>query len=292
MPAAGRLFYRADSPTDVMTRPHRQRFAEIVRRPDEEIDLGEAALLIAAEEHDVLDVGACLARLDALAAEVDRVAGGRQGDFERLEALLQVLFRDYGLRGNVAEYYDPRNSLLDEVLERRLGIPISLAVVCIEVGRRAGVPLQGVGLPGHFLLRHARHPQVVMDPFDGGRFLTLDDCAAILERVSGGTLAFHPRLLRPVGRRQILLRMLCNLRGIYAIRGAARPLLSILDHMLLLAPDGAETRRERGFVRLECGDLPGAIEDLERYLATTPDASDAPGLTELLTEARRLLAVN
>ncbi len=271
---------------------HRQRFAEIVRRPDGEIDLGEAALLIGAAQCPALDVGAGLARLDALAAEVERRAAGRQGDFERLEALLGVVFGDYGLRGNAAEYYDPRNSFLSEVLKRRLGIPISLAVVCMEVGRRAGVPLVGIGFPGHFLLRHARHPDVVIDPFDGGRFLTPDDCAQLLERVSEGTLAFHPRLLRPLGPRQILQRMLCNLRGIYAIRGAVAPLLSVLDHLLLLAPDDLDKRRERGLVRLQSGDLAGAVEDIERYLAGAPEAFDAPGLSELLVEARRLLAVN
>jgi regulator of sirC expression with transglutaminase-like and TPR domain len=275
-----------------MSRTHRQRFAEIVRGPDAGIDLGEAALLIAAEEYPALDVAAWLARLDALASEVERRLGGRDGDFDRLEALLEVLFRDHGLRGNVEEYYDPRNSFLNEVLERRLGIPISLAVVCLEVGRRVGVPLVGIGMPGHFLLRHARHPHVVLDPFDGGRFLTPEDCAALLERVSGGALAFHPRLLRPLGTRRILLRMLCNLRGIYAIRGAVGHLLSVLDRILLLTPDDVENRRQRGLVRLQTGDLAGAVEDLERYLVNAPEAFDAPGLTELITEARRLLAVN
>lgn len=271
---------------------HRQRFAELVLRPDSEIDLGEAALLIAAEGCPGLDVDRWLARLDELAAALRPRLAGLDCEFARLGALLDFVYGDLGLRGNTDEYYDPRNSFLNEVLERRLGIPITLGVVCMEVGRRVGVPLAGVGFPGHFLLRHERHPQVVLDPFAGGRFLTPDDCIELLGRVSGGTVAFHPRLLRPLAPRQILLRMLCNLRGIYAIRGAARPLLAVLDRLLLLCPDDAENRRERGLLRLDCGDFWGGVADLERYLAGSPDASDARGLAELVVEARRLLAVN
>ncbi|HEX5758727.1 MAG TPA: transglutaminase-like domain-containing protein [Thermoanaerobaculia bacterium] len=232
---------------------HRQRFAELVLRPDPEIDLGEAALLIAAEGCPGLDVDGWLARLDELGDTLRPRLAGVACEFARLSALLDYVYGDLGLRGNTHEYYDPRNSFLNEVLERRLGIPITLGLACMELGRRVGVPLAGVGFPGHFLLRHARHPQVVLDPFDGGRFLTLDDCAELLERVSGGTAAFHPRLLRPLGPRQILLRMLCNLRGIYAIRGAARPLLTVLDRLDLLCPDGAEPGGERGTLH------PGAV---------------------------------
>ena len=279
-------------PLSCMDCPHRQRFEALVLRPEREIDLGEAALLIAAEGCPGLDVDGWLARLDALAGDLRPRLAGLTCDFARLAALLDFVYGDLGLRGNDAEYYDPRNSFLNQVLERRLGIPLSLAVVCMEIGRRVGVPLVGVGFPGHFLLRHARHPQILLDPFDAGRFLTADDCAELLARVSGGAVPFHPRLLRPLTTRQILLRMLCNLRGIYAIRCAARPLLAVLDRILLLAPADAEPRRERGLVRLHAGDFWGAVEDLERYLATDPEAPDARGLTELVVEARRLLAVN
>jgi regulator of sirC expression with transglutaminase-like and TPR domain len=292
MPRPPILFSGADRPPNRMHCPHRQRFAELALRPDSEIDLGEAALLIAAEGSPGLDVDAWVARLDVLAGDLRPRLAGVACDFERLAALLDFVYQDLGLHGNTFEFYDPRNSFLNEVLERRLGIPISLAVVCMELGRRVGVPLAGVGFPGHFLLRHARHPQVVLDPFDGGRFLTPEDCAELLARESGGTVPFHPRLLRPLGTRQILLRMLCNLRGIYAIRCAARPLLSVLDRILLLSPDDAESRRERGLLRLHAGDVWGAVDDLERYLAAGPDAPDTRGLAEMVLEARRMLTVN
>lgn len=293
MPRTSILFSPADRPRlHRMDSPHRQRFAELALRPDSEIDLGEAALLIAAQESPGLDVDGWVARLDALAADLRPRLAGVACEFERLAALLDFVYGDLGLRGNAAEFYDPRNSFLDQVLERRLGIPITLAVVCMELGRRVGVPLVGVGFPGHFLLRHARHPHLLLDPFDAGRFLTLDDCAELLARESGGTVPFHPRLLRPLGNRQILLRMLCNLRGIYAIRCALRPLLGVLDRILLLCPEDAESRRERGLLRLHAGDVWGAVDDLERYLAAGPDAPDARGLAEMLVEARRLLVLN
>ena len=149
---------------------------------------------------------------------------------------------------------------------------------------RVGVPLLGVGFPGHFLVRHARHPDLLLDPFSGGRLVTPDDCRELLSRVCGD-LPFHPRLLRPVSHRCILQRMLTNLRAIYMSRGELGRTLSVLDRILLLAPDDAVHLRERGLLRLRCGDLAG-MEDLSRYLEVEPEAPDREALGTLLAHAR------
>jgi regulator of sirC expression with transglutaminase-like and TPR domain len=267
--------------------PARERFAEIARLPDERIDLAEAALWIAAEEQPGLDPAPWLARLDDLGLRLrSRLAGD---ELDRVSELSRFLSDEVGLRGNAEDYYDPRNSFLNEVLDRGLGIPITLALVYIEVGRRAGVPLDGVGFPGHFLLRHSIHPQLLLDPFEHGRLLTTDDCRQILEKLSGGTLPFDPRLLRPSSPRQILVRMLNNLRGIYLHRSEFLRAIGVLDRVLLLDPDDVGARRDRGLLKLKWEDPAPGIEDLERYLALEPEAPDHESIEALIAETRRKL---
>ncbi len=274
-------------PGMVQPSPARERFAEIARLPDERIDLAEAALWIAAEEQPGLDPAPWLARLDDLGLRLRaRLAGG---DLDRVAELSRFLSDEVGLRGNAEDYYDPRNSFLNEVLDRGLGIPITLALVYIEVGRRAGVPLDGVGFPGHFLLRHSVHPQLLLDPFERGRLLTTDDCRQILEKLSGGTLPFDPRLLRPSSPRQILVRMLNNLRGIYLHRSEFLRAIGVLDRVLLLDPDDVGARRDRGLLTLKWEDPERGIEDLERYLALEPEAPDHQSIETLIAETRRKL---
>lgn len=181
-----------------------ERFAELVAREDEDIPLDEAALLIAAHARPELDVAAELARLDELAAGCKEPT---------LEGLTHRLFDDLGFRGNTEHYQDPDNSYLDQVVRRRLGIPISLSVLTIEVGRRLGVELDGVGMPGHFLVRHRAEPGTFLDPFGGGRRLDEAGCREIFTAL-GGTI-WQDSYLAPVGARAILSRMLLNLQGVF-----------------------------------------------------------------------------
>ena len=270
----------------------RERFAAIARLSEREIDLGEAALVIAAEEQPGLDPGPWLERLDELAARLRPRLSRAFNDVDRLAALLDLLFSEEGLRGNAEDYYDPRNSYLNEVLDRRLGIPITLALVCMEVGRRAGVPLEGVGFPGHFLLRLGNHPHVLVDPFDAGRLLAQKDCEELLARLTNGEMQFDPRLLRTAGPRQILHRILNNLRGVYLSRGEVDRLLPVLDRMLLLDPEDPSPRRERGILHIRCGDPYLGIQDLETYLEVEPTTDAHEEVAGLLVEARRLTLVN
>lgn len=265
----------------------RERFAEIAQLPDDRIRLAEAALWIAAEEQPGLDPEPWLARLDSMGERLRPRLEGVRDPLDRVERLSGFLSDEVGLRGNAEDYYDPRNSYLNEVLDRRLGIPITLALIYIEVGRRAGVPLDGVGFPGHFLLRHSLHTQLVLDPFDRGRLLTMDDCKEMLERLSNGSLAFDPRLLRPSTPRQILVRILNNLRGVYLHRGEQLRVIGVLDRVLLLDPDDVGARRDRGLLSLRWGDPVRGIEDLERYLALEPEAPDHEAIENVIAEARQ-----
>lgn len=180
------------------------RFAVLVARPDEEIPLDEAALLIAAQARPDLDIAAELGRLDEL-------AGGCKEP--TLDGLTHHLFTELGFRGNAEEYRDPDNSYLDQVLRRRVGIPITLSVLTMEVGRRLGVPLDGVGMPAHFLVRHRADPGTFLDPFGGGRRLDAAGCRAIFTAL-GGT-EWDDAYLAPVGARAILTRMLLNLQSLF-----------------------------------------------------------------------------
>jgi regulator of sirC expression with transglutaminase-like and TPR domain len=265
----------------------RERFAAIARLSEREIDLGEAALLIAEEEQPGLDPEPWLERLDELGSRLQARLRGLRGDLDRLARLTRLLFSEERLRGNADDFYDPRNSYLNEVLDRRLGIPITLAVVCMEVGRRAGVPLEGVGFPGHFLLRLARQPQVLVDPFDGGRLLTTADCEKMLERITRGNVDFDARLLRPAGPRQILQRLLNNLRGIYLQRGERERTIAVLDRLMLLDPDDPTPLRDRGLLQVRWGDPDEGIQDLESYLDASVPLEDAEEIAEVLADARR-----
>jgi regulator of sirC expression with transglutaminase-like and TPR domain len=173
--------------------------------PEAAIPLDRVAFLIAAHAHPDLELDAELARLDALAE--------RAGE-PTLDGLRRLLFRDLGFAGNADDYYDPRNSFLDDVLDRRLGIPISLAVLVLEVGRRLGVPLAGVSMPGHFLLRDKVDPEVFVDPFDRGLILDRRACQLRFHGVHGADATFDPAFLDPVGKLAIVDRMLANLDGV------------------------------------------------------------------------------
>jgi regulator of sirC expression with transglutaminase-like and TPR domain len=179
------------------------RFAELLRRPNAEIPLDEVAALIAAHAHPGLDVGAVLGRLDDLAAR------SRAGD---AESLAEHLFVERGFAGNTVDYADPRNSYLDDVLDRRLGIPISLSVLMIEVGRRRDIPILGVGMPGHFLVRPAGAADAWFDPFHEGRRLDLAACRALFHEMQGPDAEFRPELLAPTPTRAVVTRMLTNLQ--------------------------------------------------------------------------------
>jgi regulator of sirC expression with transglutaminase-like and TPR domain len=262
-------------------------FTEIVSRRDEEINLAEAALLIAAEEYPRLDVALYLDKLDRIGDMARDRARDALDSLDQLSALNSVLFEELGFSGNRDNYYDPRNSFLNEVIDRRTGIPITLAVVYIEVARRVGLFIEGVGMPSHFIARHkAASGDVFIDAFNGGRLMGESGCAEMLAEVSGGKLALRPEHLAAVTRKQILARMLSNLLGIYSPSDHHRA-LAVIERMMIINPDSPQHVRDYGLLLAATGDTSGAIEELERYLALLPRAPDRKTVREQIKAIRQ-----
>ena len=265
----------------------RERFAQLVSGPEEELDLAEAALLIAQEEHPELDVAAYLRRLDGLAAAVRARLPQAPELADIIHSLNIQLFDEEGLAGNESEYYDPRNSFLNEVLDRKRGIPITLSVIYLEVGRRLGLPLVGVGFPGHFLVKYSgADGELVLDPFAGGVTLRREELAQKLRRMYGDAnpfLAQIPQLLAPTSKKEILVRMLRNLKGIYLQQNDFTRAPAAIDRILLVAPDLAMEVRDRGAVHQRLGHIQAALQDFRRYLQMAANAEDAETVRTLIS---------
>ncbi len=249
----------------------------MVTRPDEDVDLAGAALLIAREEYPALDARRYLGQLDAMAAEMAGRVGPADDEGARTDALARYLFGDQGFQGNTQEYYDPRNSFLNEVLDRRLGIPITLSTVFIEVARRMGLAAAGVALPGHFIVKvTTRGGDVLLDPFHGGQRVSETDCQDRLDRIfGGGKVRVEAPMLAACGRKQILARMLRNLKVIYTKAGEHTKALGVIELLLRLEPRSGEELRDRGllYAALDCYAL--ASQDLETYLSLVPGTPEA-----------------
>ncbi len=262
----------------------RARFEALLER--DPIPLDEAALAIASEEYPDLDPAPVLARLDALAVAVGKQVGDLRPPLRVLQALRDVL-RDEGFHGNEKDYYDPRNSFLNDVLERRLGIPITLSIVTIEVARRLGLDIKGVAFPGHFLVKCPAQVglpgDVFVDSFNGWELLGADECTARFRAVLHGR-TFEPSLLDPVDSRHILTRLLHNLKRIYVERGDDVRTLWVVDRLLQITPGDLEERRDRGLVSARLGGTAAAVRDLEAYVQGNPRASDVDEVKALLRE--------
>ena len=263
-----------------------EEFRRAVEQPETALDLGRAALAIARSEYPQLDAAAYLARIDAMASEVGEHLNSEEGGPHRsIAALNYVLFQRVGFRGNREDYFDAKNSFLNEVIERRRGIPITLSVLYMEVARRIDLPLLGVGFPGHFLVKYLDDDQeIVIDPFEGGDIKTRDSLERLLFGLYGKSVALIPDLLAAVTKRQILRRMLNNLKFIYIKRRDLVKALAALDRMMIAEPNLPEDLRERGQIYLALEYFPQAKADFEDYLRFTPDAPDAGKIKDYLAE--------
>jgi regulator of sirC expression with transglutaminase-like and TPR domain len=245
---------------------------------DEQVPLLGCALLIARDEYPDLDVAACLAQVEAHAASLRPVVDALDDAPLKMQVINRRLFEELGYAGNHDEYYDPRNSYLNMVLNRRLGNPISLAVIQMEVARRLGVPLDGISFPGHFLVRlPVGDGMLVMDPFNRGRPLGTEELRRRAKPHFGDEVPDDALfdILSPAPNRAILMRILRNLHALYAGNGDWARAVRCMDRVLSLLPDNAEALRDRGTGYAEMGHVAGAARDLGAYLQRWPDADDA-----------------
>ena len=270
------------------------RFAEIAASADDTINLAEGALVIASEEYPSLDIGAYLVRLDEMGATLKRRLRADISPADTIVALNRFVFEENGFTGNSADYYDARNSFLNEVLDRKRGIPITLAIVYIEIGRRIGLPLQGISFPGHFLVKcPLREGAVILDPYARGMSLGLDELRKRVKALGSGTEPPDPviaNMLAAAGNKEILARMLRNLKAIYTHHKDWIKALSAADRIITIMPLCAEEYRDRGtiYVNLEC--FRAALFDLQAYLQMLPAAKDADTVREQVVELQTAAA--
>jgi regulator of sirC expression with transglutaminase-like and TPR domain len=274
--------------------PTAARWERLAAAQPDEVSLAEGALLIAAEEYDDLDVAAYLQRIDAMGAALRGRLREDISTSDALVALNRYVFDELGFSGNTDDYYDPRNSYLNDVIERRLGIPITLSVLYIEIGRRIGLPLQGVSFPSHFLVSCAlRNGTVVLDPYARGASLGVEDLQARLRPLATGIeldAQMLETLLAPAAPRDVFARMLRNLRAIHESRKDDLKALAASSRILLLLPDAAEEYRHRAelYEKLEC--VRAALSDWQRYFALEPPARDAEHARGRIAELEPLVA--
>jgi regulator of sirC expression with transglutaminase-like and TPR domain len=258
----------------------------------EPIDLPRAALRYAMEIcYPTLDVANYLAQLDVLAGCARQAISNKESKLVQAGDAAHYLFHEAGFRGNASAYNDPRNSYLNEVLERRLGIPITLAVLYMAVAQRLDLPVQGVGLPGHFIVSvEGPNGPLFLDPFNGGRQLSVIECARLVELTTGFTGPFQPEWLQPVRPIEILARMLHNLRNVYIQQDNWGMALKVLEHLQTAQPQNPDHVRDLGIIHNQIGSLSRAISYFERYLAMAPEAPDAALVRRDLQETAQKLS--
>ncbi len=269
--------------------PRLEPFAEFVSR--EHFNLAEVSLMLAQDIYPDIDIPAYLGQIDGIAGAIRKRLADDAFAEQKVIALNYYLFSEMRFSGNIEDYYDPRNSYLNEVIERRTGIPITLAILYLEVGKRLGLNLKGVSFPGHFLVKLAvKRGQLVLDPFIGGEAQSEADLrqrlAQVLPPDEAGSAQLD-RYLEPATPRQIVARVLRNLKNIYLQTGKLEPALAVMQRMLLVMPESAEELRDRGLIyqRLDC--FRPALSDLQNYLRRRPEASDAAEIHGKIVELRQ-----
>lgn len=276
----------------------REQFSRLALEHDEALDLTRGAALIAAEEDDGVDVNALIDELNAMGAEVRARTKDTTRADEAVIVLADYLHRHIGLAGNKTSYYDPKNSFIHEVLARKKGIPISLAVIYMAVGRAAGIPVVGVAFPAHFLLgvyvgpiERSRIPDLFVDPFAPMKLMRVDDCRDLFVSLGGSKAAFRPAHLAAATHRQILTRMLTNLKMVYAKTGALERAISVIDRILLLNPKAGTEYRDRGALHMQLDLYSLALDDFTRYLTLDPAPEERATVVQAIAELEERIAM-
>jgi regulator of sirC expression with transglutaminase-like and TPR domain len=266
---------------------HNSEFRTAVQRPAAEIDLAQAALLYARDAYPDLDPALYLKQLDEWAEDI---RSDIATSIDPIATLNRFLFDDLHFQGNRRFYSDPRNSYLNQVIDRRLGLPITLSVLYIEIARRVGLHIDGVGLPGHFIVRHLDRAGVrYIDPFYQGRLLAENDCRNLVVDLSNGALEFQPTMLKPVDTRQILARMLRNLKNAYVQEQQFNQALSVVARLLDLAPDEPDHLRDLGLLHYQLDQFGPALHALQRYIELAGAAPEDP-IQQVITHVQIQIA--
>jgi len=261
----------------------RQHFYQEVQQPDEQINLERAALYIAQEEYLDLDVDEYLNALDMMADDVREQLPIESYPLKILKTINHYLYGNLGFAGNTENYYDPRNSFFNDVIDRRTGIPITLSLVYLAIAQRLDFPMVGIGMPGHFLIRPIQEDMdIFVDAFSQGEILFPQDCQDRLNQMSGQSVEMQPQFLAAVTSRQFLARMLTNLKATYLDRGEMEKVLAAIERILLLFPNAAFELRDRGILYFRMNRWIEARQDLEAYLDALPMADDRDTIRKLL----------
>jgi regulator of sirC expression with transglutaminase-like and TPR domain len=268
----------------------RQTFSEIAALDESIFPLDRAAIAIGMEEYPSLNIDDYIRQLNGLAARTEALFGADRSTYNVLECLNEALFVQEGLRGNLDDYYDPKNSFINEVLDRKQGIPISLSVIYMEVARRINFAVQGVGFPGHFIVKHPLGEQeIFIDPFNQGRILTVKDCQELLDRIYGGSVPVHPTFLQAMEKKAVISRMLFNLKGIYYQKEEHHKALSVVERILMLNPGTLSEIRDRGMLYMHTSLFSKALADLEHYLVNSHSPEDEAQIQGHTKTLRRIV---
>ncbi len=278
-------------------------FETLIAEEDAALDLAQAALLIASMEYPDLDMAYYLEQLDVLARRVRMVLALPEPDIlpqlppqieplAVIKALNRVLFCEEHFHGNVTDYRNPANSFFNKVLEEHRGIPITLSLLYMEVAKRVGIQIDGVGLPFHFLVRcHLSHGIIYIDPFENGQFLSERDCRELIRQKARGRIKFHAQWFEPVSHKRFLVRMLNNLKHIYLQAEDYTRALSICNLIILLLPDAAMEQRDRGVIHLQLKHYARALHDLTTYIESAPQAEDHDEILDYIKTIRQIMAM-
>jgi regulator of sirC expression with transglutaminase-like and TPR domain len=269
----------------------RADFIRMVQQPEPAIDLARAALLVAAESDPKVDVDGELRTLEAWAAELRGRLEPGWNNLQKLARLRAFVFEELGFRGDRLDYFSPSNSLLHQVIQRRRGIPITLAIVMMELGWRIGIPFEGVGFPGHFLVRLAGEPRdLILDPYLRGMSVHEEDCRRMLLETTGGKIEFDPAQLASVGKLDMIERLLRNLKGAYLRGDDDERALAAVERLLVVDPENADEVRDHGLLLFRLKRHGQALDSLSRYLERAPQAHDRETVERHVDTLRRILA--
>jgi regulator of sirC expression with transglutaminase-like and TPR domain len=263
-------------------------FADIVGPPGGPVPLLPAAFAVARMGQPDLDPVPYLAQLKVWGLELADRIEGLSYPMPRVRRLTEFVFDELGFHGDRDTYYDEHNSYLHHVIDRRTGIPISLSVITMGIAEHAGLPVRGVGFPGHFLVRYVGDEDsfILFDPFSGGEILSEADCMARLKALYGGEAHYDPQMIEPVTSRQIVVRMLVNLKGIFLHHKEHARALGVVEHLLILDPDRFIEHRDKGMLLLSLQEHRRALASLQRYLDRQTEAPDAGVIRRLIEQIR------